>query len=68
MKSHCFPDTITAHKLTFNDGSRITLLVAPTETYGKAMARAGYRDEDVSCIELEDSPLNYEPDNSIASR
>lgn len=68
MKSHCFPDKITAHKLTFNDGSRLTLLVPPSETYGKALARSGYKDEDVSCIELGDSPLSYEPDNSIASR
>ena len=63
-----FPDKITAHKLTFRDGSRLTLLVPPSETYGKALARSGYADADVVSIELPDSPLHYEPDNAIASR
>lgn len=63
-----FPDKITPHKLTFRDGSRLTLLVPPSETYGKALARSGYLDEDVVSIEIPDAPLHYEPDSTPASR
>lgn len=65
---HIFPDKVTAHVCHLADGSQRTVLVSPTETFGKALARMGYSADDVESVTLINAPLNYEPDYSIASR
>lgn len=66
--NHTFPAKVTAHVVTFANGHSRNILVAPSETFGKALARMGYSADDVKSVTLINAPLDYEPDYSIASR
>lgn len=50
------------------DWSVVYVLVTPSETFGKAIARLGIASEDIRSVEAENAPMHYEPDFSIASR
>ncbi len=65
---HVFPDNITAHVLTLCNGSTRTVLVSPSETFGKALARLSIKEDDVKSVLLPSAPLTYEPDWSVGSR
>lgn len=67
-RSHCFPDTVIRHVLVMLDWSVVYVLVTPSETFGKAIARLGIASEDIRSVEAENAPMHYEPDFSIASR
>lgn len=66
--AHVFPDSVLLHVVTFNDRTRTTLGVAPSETFGHALRRAGFSPDDVSSVEVPDAPLSYEPDFASAVR
>lgn len=55
------------HDVTFQDGSRLPVFVAPSETFGRALARLGFGANEVASVAVS-GPLNYEPDYAIASR
>ena len=63
-----FPPTVTEHKLTLTDGSRVSLFVDPSETYGHALARTHIRPDEVAVISLDSSPIWYAPDDTVATR
>ena len=66
--SHCFPDKPTAHVCFMADMSHRTVIVSPSETFGHALARLGIMQDDILSYELQNSPLHYEGDFSVATR
>lgn len=65
---HIFPPKVSEHKLTLRDGTKLSLFVSPSETYGHALARTGIKDSNVASIVIENMPIWYEPDSASATR
>jgi hypothetical protein len=65
---HTFPDNITAHVCLMADMTQRTVLVSPSETFGKALVRLGIEQDDILSYEVSNAPLHYEPDLSVGSR
>ena len=68
MSKHSFPDKITEHIVTLTSGKKFQLYVSSFETFGRALARSGVSENEVTCVALSNAPIWYEPDYSIASR
>jgi hypothetical protein len=69
QSQHSFPSDYLNHSVTLKDGRGWNLLVAPSETFGKALARQGIPADEVASVELGNgAESSYEPDWSVASR
>lgn len=66
FKPLSFPGETLRHDVTFTDGSHLPVFVAANETFGKALARLGFKGEEVSAVAV-DGPKGYLPDYCVAS-
>jgi len=68
MSKYSFPDKVTEHTVTLTNNKKFRLYVSPSETFGRALARFGIDESEVTCLGLSTGPIWYEPDYAIASR